>query len=178
MEEADNKQTTASASGAVMDVASPKTGSIPIEVKVSAAPAPAEVTEAPTETVAPEDTKSEIVTETPELAPAVTGSEESSDQPPADKNPLAIDQPPKKKSGAPVAAIIVAIVIAIVLAGLTVYAWMKTSKKTATTTQTTTAKVTTNDVDQAGKDVDNTLSKTNDSKDFSSADLTDQTLGL
>jgi uncharacterized protein HemX len=90
-------------------------------------------------------------------------------------------KPVKHKSGAPIAAIIVAILVALGLVGVTVYAYMQSNKKTpatTTTTQQTTDKATTQDVDQASKDVDDSLKSLDANKDFPESDLSDQSLKL
>ncbi len=91
--------------------------------------------------------------------------------------------PPSAKKKKPVLAIIVAIVIALGLAAATVFLYMKyyrTSSKTSNTSQQASAvtPATTSDVDQASKQLDTSLAQADDSKDFATTAISDQSLGL
>ncbi len=87
--------------------------------------------------------------------------------------------PPKKKSKS-TGIIIVAIIVALVIGGVIVFAYLKgrTKPAPAPTDQTTTQPVSSTDVTNASKSVDQDLSKADDTKDFNSNDLSDSTLGL
>lgn len=193
---------SSSTAGAIMDVQPPKNAggvnptseveSSPVSVEPVASPAvvssePEVSVEQPV--VVPEAavTTSEL---TVESTPAPTASEpDPAPTPPAENptsqgadNPMAIPTPatPKKSGGAPVAAIVVAIVIAIALAALTVFAYLKTKHTTSKTSNSSQAapKLTATDIDQASQATDTTIKKVDDTKDFTTGDLTDQTLGL
>lgn len=109
------------------------------------------------------------------------------------ENPLAISGQPKKKS-APLAAIIVAVVVALALSGLVLFVYMKSKSSTKQSaynnSKTKTAKANTSqgiapkpqatvsDIDATNKDIDTSLTKIDDIRDFSSTDLSDAALGL
>lgn len=108
---------------------------------------------------------------------------------PSPDNPLAITDTAKHKSKKPKAAIIVAIIIGILLIGVSVFAYMKlnTTKSTNSSSSDQTNKasdnktdtVTDGDVDNAIKDVDGEINKTNDTSEIPASDsVSDQTLGL
>lgn len=128
----------------------------------------------------------EVTAPTP--APATTDSTSQNNALPAEPTPTtppAGQTPVKPKKNT--MAVVLAIVIAIVLAAVAVYAYMKLNKKktttnsTASTSQTTATAATTvkaADIAQTSKDLDTSLAKVDDTKDFSSADLSDSALGL
>lgn len=106
------------------------------------------------------------------------GPEDSDGVPP----PPAVTAIPKKKK--PVLVILLAILVALLLAGVVIFAYLKGSKKTnlpakapASSNQLAPA-LSSTDVSSAIKYVDSSLNTVNDSKDFSSTDLSDQALGL
>ncbi|HSX45085.1 MAG TPA: hypothetical protein VLF39_03200 [Candidatus Saccharimonadales bacterium] len=87
--------------------------------------------------------------------------------------------PDKKKNGKMV--IIVAVVVFLILAVAAYFAYKNNQKTTKTSTSTSTVastKLTTSDIDQTNQDIDKQLNSTNDTKDFSSSDLSDTALGL
>lgn len=86
-------------------------------------------------------------------------------------------------------AVAIIVVLAIIFAAIAVLVFMKTnsntksaSKSSGKTSETADAQstpaVTSNDVDTAVKEVDDTLNTLNDSQDFSADGLSDKTLGL
>lgn len=198
MEENTDNQTatvtapTPSSTGGVMDVQAPKNTptasstepsgdgeAIKVSVETSSTPA---IVEAETSLTTEPNTK-----DSSEVTPTLDVVGETPPVSPPNDNPLAANPlPPAKKSGAPKAAIIVAIIIALALAGVTVFAFTRGSKKKTTTSAPTTStaatqaavKVTGTDVDKTSQGLDDTLKKADDTKDFSSTELTDQSLGL
>lgn len=83
--------------------------------------------------------------------------------------------------------IVVAILIAIALMAGAGYAYMQSGKKTSSATpattpavenKTTTTELKAADIDKASTDLDTTLKKVDDTKDFASTDLSDSSLGL
>lgn len=91
---------------------------------------------------------------------------------------------PVKKKGKGM-AIVVAIILAIALIAGAGYAYMQNSKKTTPpvenkTTVTAPAKspATSADIDALNTEIDNTLKKVDDTKDYQESDLSDTTLGL
>jgi hypothetical protein len=170
--------------GAVMDVQPPKNGQSSTQVAekpevtgtpvVVETPTAAEVTEQP---AAPaEETNQAEITANDNPTPATADSQ------PTENNPLAIDSAAHThKSNVPVAAIALAVLIAIVLIGITVFAYIRTKNDGAATTTKTNLvqpKVTTQDVDQTSTEIDGTVNKVDDTKDFAGEDLTDKALGL
>lgn len=101
-------------------------------------------------------------------------------------NPLAIPAHASHKSGAPVLAIAAAVVVALALAGLVVFTFMSSkkdslgSKNSSIPASQTASKPLASpaDVDATNKVIDASLSKIDDSKDFSATGLSDATLGL
>lgn len=86
--------------------------------------------------------------------------------------------PPKKKSK-PTTVIVIAVVLVLAIAAAVVFAYVKSRDKGLTPPVTkTTPKVTSSDVTSTSNQLDTDLKKVDDSKDFSEAYLTDQTLGL
>lgn len=84
-----------------------------------------------------------------------------------------------------VVPIVIAIIVAIGLTSAAVFAYIKTNQKTDnhpetehTTQPTQSTPATTGDVDDASKQVDDTMNSANDEKDAPESDLSDQTLGL
>lgn len=197
MEDSDQEPTTSpmppANNGGVMDIQPPK----PSPDTPSVAPVESVVTETsnPVEP-APVATPVEPVTaENQPVEPPAgitdTSSDKSmpeigdSDAPvaPGADNPMAITNTPpaaKKKSGAPMVVIIVAVVIAVGLCALviTIFFKSKNDTKKTSTTKPTTSQVTADEVDQASAETDAALNQLDDAKDFSAADLTDQSLSL
>jgi len=134
----------------------------------------------------------ETVSEEPvEAAPASTEESAEPAKPAAagpdatEPSPLAIPAHASHKSGAPVLAIAAAVVVALALAGLVVFTFMNSKKDTVGSNNSIPASQTASkplaspaDVDATNKEIDASLSKIDDSKDFSAADLSDATLGL
>lgn len=159
--------------------------SAPVFEQSPVEPPPEQAPEAPAEVPVSEETPPTDpapITENSD-SPPVSESTADTSAPGAD-NPMAIDHTQQpvahKKSGAPMAAIIVAIVIAITLAALTVFAYMKSKSDTKITSKsapTAAAALTAADVDQAGQEMDATLQKADDTKDFAN-ELNDASLGL
>ncbi len=97
--------------------------------------------------------------------------------------------PPQKhaKSGAPMFAIVIAVIVALGLAGAVVFAYMKNKDNgdikrddSASSSQTVVEKpqASASDVDSTSKEIDSSLEKADDTKDFSTTELSDSTLGL
>ncbi len=188
---AETESNASSGSGQFMDIQTPKSSD-------TAPPLPGPAAMGGSVPNFNESLSSEETTATVQSAPAAVATPapdatvaSSSDVPeqPADPdhNPLAIPPQAAHKSGAPVVAVVVAIIVALALAGLVIFTFMKsknassTSKKAPTTAATqTTAKPLASpaDVDATNKDIDTSLSKTDDTKDFPAADLSDKSLGL
>lgn len=99
-------------------------------------------------------------------------------------NPLAIPPEAAHKSGAPVVAIVVAILVALGLAALVVFTFMKSKNNSTSSTNTSATQTATKplaspaDVDTTDKELDASLNKLDDSKDFATTDLSDKSLGL
>ncbi|GAC1387435.1 MAG: hypothetical protein NVS1B7_1150 [Candidatus Saccharimonadales bacterium] len=82
---------------------------------------------------------------------------------------------------APIGTIVVVLLVALALIGLTVFAYLKntqSSNKPVVGQANRSVSVSSVDVAATSTDVAATLSKFNDTKDFSTADLSDATLGI
>lgn len=156
----DNASPTTTVVRPVMDIQPPTSSA------VSAPPAPAPV--------------AEQEAEEPE-APAPLSPGTSVVPPPDTPAPIEAPPslPPPKANHSVLIAVIVAILVAVVLAGLAVFAYLKDReiKTTPATSQTVTPKVTTGEVDQTTKAIDEDLSSATE-KDFDANDLSDSALGL
>lgn len=161
----------------------------PEEVAVSDVTEEASNTSEAAETTAAESTEtSNHVSTADEPNPSESTNPTSETPPPATHEHDATATPPAPhKKGKPVLVIAIAIVVALGLAALVVFTFMKTKKdtvgtnKTANSTTTQTAAkplASPADVDSTSKELETSLSKVDDSKDFSSADLSDKSLGL
>lgn len=103
-----------------------------------------------------------------------------------ESNPLAIPPVLPPKSGKPILVIAVAVIVAIGLAGLVVFTFMKTKSDTGNSrpnnssgaAPTTKPQASPADVDATTQEIEGSLNKIDDSKDFSSTDLGDKSLGL
>lgn len=150
---------------------------------------PAPTTEMPT--IAPEQPTTPVPTETPAVAPEASSVDVTTATPtpeaaePAVANP-ALSQLPAHASGGNkhLIAIIVAVVVMLGLLGAVAYLYMQQNSTSIKTTEnksaqtTTAAPVTAADVDNTTKEIDDSLTTIDADKDFSSADLSDATLGL
>jgi hypothetical protein len=90
---------------------------------------------------------------------------------------------PKQKSNLPKAAIIVAIVVALLLSAAAVFAYLKTkdgsnNKPTVVNTTNQPSAATTEDVDEASKEVEKTINSVAADQDLPESELSEQTLGL
>ncbi len=113
---------------------------------------------------------------TPPSVPAGFVTPPVTDHPPSQPTPTISQQ---KTRSMPLVAVVVAIVIALGLIGLAVFAYFRHKDMPAGEHHhMSSTEVTTNDVDNTGKDVDNALSSANDNKDLPESDLSDQALGL
>ncbi|HSX23815.1 MAG TPA: hypothetical protein VLE74_01820 [Candidatus Saccharimonadales bacterium] len=130
-------------------------------------------------------------------APSSTQSNDSADNsvdtPPTDTNgtlpndnPLAARPQPIKQHKAPVVAILLAVIVAVALASLVVFMFLKNRNNQSASRAQTSASQTVapkpqasaSDVDATNQQIDSSLKKTDDSKDFSTSDLSDTSLGL
>ncbi len=181
----DTKETTSTApvavEGGVMDVKPPSSSDasavdVRVETGASTETAPV-VTEEP---VTAADTISDESEAPVGDATPTKGTEPDPKSEPGNDNPMAIPPAPAgTHKGAPKAAIVVAVIIALALAALTVFAYMKTKNDSKqSVNDRASSSVTASDVDQASKDLDTSLNKADDTKDFPESDLTDQNLGL
>ncbi len=139
----------------------------------------------------PEVSDSAVNTEEPPVeAPfsepnIVNMADENSSQPPVE-SPLAISPQAVAKSNSPITVIVVAIIVAIVLAGVAVFVYLTNSGTTKTTTTSKTSnqsviekpKATMSDVDTTNQEIDKSLQSIDETKDFSSTELSDASLGL
>lgn len=190
-----------STSGQSMDFVRPKTSDTapPLPkttINVNSPDTPEPKLEDSMSAEAPETTNN-TVQSAPETTPvqpvAFDGTDSDSDTntpvpDPVASNPLAASpQQAAHKSGAPVVAIVVAIIVALCLAGLVVFTFIKSKKdsvgsknKTANSAAQTAAKPLASpaDIDNTSKELDTSLSKTNDAADFAATDLSDKSLGL
>lgn len=91
-------------------------------------------------------------------------------------------KPAKKKMSAGLVALIITFVVTLIIGGAVVwFIMMKNDSVPATTPADTTSeneRVTTQQIDDTTKSIDNTLNTLNDSQDMTPSDVTDQTLGL
>ena len=132
-----------------------------------------------TESASPDDTDSPV-TEPPVDQSSEVGADQSLS---TENNPMAINKPVEPiKHKAPKMAVIVAVVIGLMLIGVVIFAYSRSHKSASSSTKSSsqnTAKATSPaSVDQASKDLDTTLSKADDSKDFAANDLADTILAL
>ena len=118
----------------------------------------------------------------PEPEPAPAPATPAANQTPA-ASPLAIDskQAPKK-SGRPIGIIILAILVALGLAGAAAYMYLQSKDKPAanehTEHQTTEEDASAETVDEATKEIDDSLNSLDDDQDFNGSSLSDTDLGL
>lgn len=124
---------------------------------------------------------------TPETDGASTPNPPIVDQP-EEQNPLAAQAHKQHASGTPIVAIVVAIVVALALAGLVVFMFTKgkskQSAKSAAPSNSTSQAIadkplaSVSDVDATTQQIDVSLTKIDDTKDFAPTDLSDTSLGL
>jgi hypothetical protein len=183
-------------SGGIMDVQRPKptdTGPLnqPAEPEpgTSFTPAsgenpasvPPETPQPSNDPIAPPENES--IAKPPESEP-VDAPAHTPDEHTDETHPLLAAHATKKHS--PVVPIVVAGIIALALIAVTVFAFLKTKETTtpdgddhtSPTHQETSSAATTQDIDDANKEIDQTLTAVDEAKDFPEADLSDQSLGL
>lgn len=160
---ADEQTQTPQTTGAVMDVQPPKPTSTTIAPADSSAQTP--VATEPEAEKTEETPAQEVVKETP-------------------ASPLAVPLGDKTAhhGRVPVTAMAIAGIVAVSLIGLTVFAFQKTNstKSAAPTAQKTTPvnSIKSSDVDQVSTDVETAVQGIDDTKDFTTNDLSDAFLGL
>lgn len=118
-------------------------------------------------------------------AEAQSGTTSADASTPTDPNPMAIPAHAGQKSNGPVVAIVVAIVVALALGGLVIFTFSKTKDNSAKTNSSAgPAPVVSKplaspaDVDTTTQELEASLSKIDEDKDFSSEELSDKSLGL
>lgn len=143
----------------------------------------------PTQTDTSSDNTNSIATNDTLAAAAVAGAAIGAAATTASpsENPVTTPEQPHKK-GAPVVAIMLAVFVAVALAGLVVFMYLKSkdeSTQTADKSKTSNSQgiapkpqATPGDVDATDKEIESDLTKIDDTKDFSSSDLSDTALGL
>jgi len=94
-------------------------------------------------------------------------------------SPLNRTPMPTKKSK-PMMVVIIAVIVVLAIAAAMVFAYMRSRDKTVPTpaVSTTAPVVTASDVNSTSQEIDKSLKSIDDSKDFSSNDISDTTLGL
>jgi flagellar basal body-associated protein FliL len=101
------------------------------------------------------------------------------DQPAGPREPMTFTPPAQPKKGRGKLVVLIAVIVFVALAAAVVYVYLK-GRQPATTAPIgrEAPTVTTTDVDSTSQAITTQLSKVSDSKDFSSSDLSDQSLGL
>lgn len=198
----DNSNPTSASAGNVMDIQPPKpaVGTTPSLPDASAAASldtletPTNVTTSSSDNNVADQTNS--VKEPPSPATVNTGSDEAAAAAPVtasaapdqktepDNNPLAIPPHTQQHSKGPGIAILVAIIVAVGLAALVVFTYSKDKNNTAgTNSNASPAPVSKplaspEDIDSTTQQLETGLKQVDESKDFSSDELSDKSLGL
>ncbi len=165
----------------------------PVEALV-AQPVPEPKLELPPASVTPAPSQEPKVAEEAKEESASTqaeGSKPSNEPAPVatqETEPNQVEHPqlPPKTHKAPLIAIFVAMAICLTLTGLVIFTYIKSKNDTKiSNTSSSNSKTTVekpqaspDDIDQTSNDIDQTLSSIDDAADFSTAALSDQSLGL